>query len=1002
MISHARVYGVPTSAIDANCPSKHAQQAVVEDESCLDVALNAQKSHGSQHNRVIAPSDGQSTQFNSIISTSPPGTTSSTVIVLENWTPEVDACRTPSINALSPLPSLESDSFVPSPAANNNEFVTEDVEVVMSAIEYHGVFDSDASSGASDVSETSDDQHNTFAMQLREWNHHAHVARQYMTELLCLLRENGHDKFPRDWRTQEARCDLLEKLMKAAPSCANVDAVETVLVCGSCSLFSFSNAVASNAVPCSHCNVTRVRCSRPRCLEFCILTSSFGKRSVASLSSCPVCLTDAETSVVHRTFRFPLENYVKAAFANEDMAVKFMAPFKGFCELRREQRTSNAELVQVPGWHENWILAMRALRHSSELWHGAGFYNHPIWTETGARSLLLMSSLDWFPPFKQRDYSIGVLSVTPMNLTTSERASRNNTWIIAVLEGPKEPDHVYHCLAPSFLELRAAQDVGIQVFDVATRSNINVHLSMALVCADVPACAKLGNHIGHSSYEPCISCEYIGCLCGCKSVPNEPSPAQWHNHNHRPGDSVRKYDGDARKGRTGEHIVFVDVEVLMPHHLRSETKHRQGIAQVTALLETSKTNAELVRIKKKTKCSGPSALTLLHPRHFSFISGFAVDSMHSVIKGTFARLWVLTMNKKWRGSPFSVTSHKGGLASLQERFSKFKFPIGISGATRFVSRCNSLKAEQLYVIIRVCGPFIFNKILPRKYVIVWAMFCKLYTNIMHYHVNRNWMTSEGGFIGQLRQALTMYQECYGKCHLPSNFHRLLHSVLDFQQWGNLRNHWAFPMERVYGALMTHTHHQNRAQATVSVVNAIPKMYSCDTNDNVSFIGRKLSQPPEFVLQTSIEFQQLMSSDLFIWVNTFFLKNSRRWHTGEWISIVKAGESVSVETFYYVAGILGSRLGSETKTPFTPKKGTDALFVLRKVVGLKSRRFFPESSLFHYLTHDDLLRKQYLGDQIIRNPTSLCCDDVVLTPVVEYRLENDDVVLIPMCGNVSWD
>ena len=210
------------------------------------------------------------------------------------------------------------------------------------------------------------------------------------------------------------------------------------------------------------------------------------------------------------------------------------------------------------------------------------------------------------------------------------------------------------------------------------------------------------------------------------------------------------------------------------------------------------------------------------------------------------------------------------------------------------------------------------------------------------------------------------------------------------------------MERVYGALMTHTLHQNRARATVAVVNAIPKMYSCDTNDNVSIMGRVLSHVPDFVVPTSVEYHQLMSSGQFVWVSTFLLKNSRRWQTGDWICILHAGQSVSVDSFFCIAGILASHHGRDINNSFRRSNEPHALFLLRKVVGLKSRRFFPESSLFHYLTSDDLSGNVYLGEQMIRNPSSLCRDDVAMCPVVEYRLENDDVVLIPMCGMVSWD
>ena len=513
-----------------------------------------------------------------------------------------------------------------------------------------------------------------------------------------------------------------------------------------------------------------------------------------------------------------------------------------------------------------------------------------------------MASLDWFPPFKQRDYSIGVLTVTPANLTCSDRAARSNTWVLAVLEGPKEPTHVFHSLEPCFTELRKLQEHGLQVYDVCTGQHIQVHASCAIVCADVPACAKLGNHVGHSAYIPCISCDYIGCVCGCKNEPEQELPARWHNFEHVVGQSVRKFDGCPRKSKTGEHIVFLDTAVLLPHHLRKESTHRNGLKEVSKLLDTAKTQAEFDRAKTRTRVGGPSVLSILNENHFKFITGFTFESMHTIIKGTFARLWMCSTHKDKRKHPGNVNYYKCGLTTLRHRFSKFSFPIGVAGCNRFVQRRNCLKAEQLYVIIRVCGPFIFNNILPREYVQLWALWCKVYTNVLHFHVLRQWMYSNDGFKDQLSQALTQFQLLYGVCNLPSNFHRLLHLVLDFQAWGNLRSHWAFLLERVYGALMTRTRHQNRSLVTVSVVNSIPRMYLSERSDrDREEPGRTLSKTPPHVLWCSRVRKMVQSGAS--WLDSLVLPTSRRWHTGEYVCVIHAGQSLSSDCFYILAGIL---------------------------------------------------------------------------------------------------
>ena len=151
-----------------------------------------------------------------------------------------------------------------------------------------------------------------------------------------------------------------------------------------------------------------------------------------------------------------------------------------------------------------------------------------------------------------------------------------------------------------------------------------------------------------------------------------------------------------------------------------------------------------------------------------------VESMHTIIKGTFSRLWYCTINKDKKKSIGNVNYYKNGMSTLRHRFSKFKFPVGMAGSNTFVKRINCLKAEQLYVIIRVCGPFIFNNILPREYVNHWALWCKLYTNLLHFHVNHEWMKSSHSFRKQLSEALSQFQLLYGNCNLPSNVHRLLH------------------------------------------------------------------------------------------------------------------------------------------------------------------------------------------------------------------------------------
>ena len=737
-----------------------------------------------------------------------------------------------------------------------------------------------------------------------------------------------------------------------------------------------------------------------KCKERCVVVSRLGRRTLNSLTHCSVCLIGQDSVGTHRTFMFPLSSYVKSAFMDARLSQKFMAPFSGFCELKQSSPNSRFHLHCQPDWLTKWRDSMRDGLVSSQLWHGREFWSHPLWSENGPRSLLLLASLDWFPPFKQRDYSIGVLTVTPANLTCSDRAARSNTWVLAVLEGPKEPVHVYHCLAPCFSEMRNAQEKGIKVFDVCTGQTIHIHASCALVCADVPACAKLGNHIGHSAYMPCISCEYIGCVCGCKGDIDHDMPARWQNYQHRIGDKQRHYEGEPRKSKAGEHIVFLDTETLMPHHLRTELSHRNGLKEMAQKIDTARTQAEFDRAKARTRVGGPSVLSLLHENHFKFVTGFVFESMHTIVKGTFARLWYCTMHKDKRKHPGNVNYYKAGLSVLRYRFSKFKFPVGISGSNRFVQRRNCLKAEQLYVVIRVCGPFIFNNILPKEFVELWALWCKIYTNLLHIHVLREWIVAMGGFRFELSQALTLFQKLYGVCNLPSNFHRLLHLVLDFHAWGNLRSHWAFPLERIYGALMTRTQHQNRSLITVSVVNSIQRMYQSERADrDLDECGRISQTLPSKVLWTCRHLRNILRAGAN-WITSLYVSTSRRWHTGEIVCMIKAGQSLAPNSFFMLVGILHSSTDVDVTIDGTAVKSQNYL-VLRSLVTLTARRFFARSSIFYTMTSTSITDND-LGDQHIHVPFHLVNDSMCLSPVVQYTLDDDRVVLIPTCGLICFE
>ena len=129
-------------------------------------------------------------------------------------------------------------------------------------------------------------------------------------------------------------------------------------------------------------------------------------------------------------------------------------------------------------------------------------------------------------------------------------------------------------------------------------------------------------------------------------------PARWHNYQHRIGDKQRQFDGEPRKSKAGEHIVFLDTETLLPHHFRTELSHRNGLKEMAQKIDTARTQAEFDRTKARTRNGGPSVISLLHENHFKFVTGFVFESMSTIIANSNS-VWGFTLDRRgssiWRG-----------------------------------------------------------------------------------------------------------------------------------------------------------------------------------------------------------------------------------------------------------------------------------------------------------------------------------------------------------------
>ena len=101
-------------------------------------------------------------------------------------------------------------------------------------------------------------------------------------------------------------------------------------------------------------------------------------------------------------------------------------------------------------------------------------------------SIVLMLNVDWFQPFKHREYSVGVIYLSIMNLPLTLRYKRENIIIVGTLQGPFEPSKdINHYLQPLVQELLVLWN-GVEV-ETADKGVQHIRCALLYVCCDLPA-----------------------------------------------------------------------------------------------------------------------------------------------------------------------------------------------------------------------------------------------------------------------------------------------------------------------------------------------------------------------------------------------------------------------------------------------------------------------------------------------------------------------------------
>ena len=230
-------------------------------------------------------------------------------------------------------------------------------------------------------------------------------------------------------------------------------------------------------------------------------------------------------------------------------------------------------------------------------------------------------------------YSIGVLYLVILNLPRSIRFKPENVLIAGVLPGPKEPhlSEMNSYLRPLVKELNSLWYDGFTMQHKG--KSITIHAALLATVCDIPATAKLGGFLGHSSKHACWKCTK---LFPYSSVLN-------------------------RVDFSGEDIGT----------LRTHEQHKKNALRALSAVTSSQRN----EIEAET---GSRFTELMNLPYYDCIRYAIIDPMHNLLLGTPKRLFT----KQWVNSGLL---NKTALEEIQNIVNKCIVPTGIGRIPRKIS-----------------------------------------------------------------------------------------------------------------------------------------------------------------------------------------------------------------------------------------------------------------------------------------------------------------------------
>ena len=358
-----------------------------------------------------------------------------------------------------------------------------------------------------------------------------------------------------------------------------------------------------------------------------------------------------------------------------------------------------------------------------------------------------MLNIDWFQPYKHRQYSIGVIYLAILNLPRAVRFKRENIILVGLVPGPSEPSLTMNTyLAPLVADLSTLWD-GV---DIVTCDKGKQKIRCALLCVgcDLPAGRKV---CGFLSYTANLGC--TRCYC-------EFSTGVFGQQN---------YSGFNRAS----------------WKRRANEQHRDHVQTIRAC--STKTARQ--RLESEFGCRYSQLLQL---PYFDVVRMLIIDPMHNLYLGTakyiFSGIWTK-----------DDMIDRVSLKLINERI----LSLIVSSEVRFnrLPACmqypSSLTAEQWMLWVNYYSIFCLYNLIPSQHLECWRKFV-LASRIL---CQKQILCDEIKLADSLLlEFCNQFQLLYGADKVTPNIHLHAHLTDCIVDYGPMSSFWLFSFERFNGIL----------------------------------------------------------------------------------------------------------------------------------------------------------------------------------------------------------